>query len=88
VPIRFGRVDVLAAGTVELDGFLVGYIRETDGKQGLRVTVYAGTAAEICFAVFVELELSDVWAGRATSRRLTILPSPRLVMIYRACMRP
>ena len=53
--IRFRRVDILALRTVELDGFLVRDIGEADGEERLGVAVDSGTAAEICFAVFVHL---------------------------------
>lgn len=55
VAVRFRRVDVLAPWTVELDGFLVGYVGKTDGEQWLGVAVDSGTTAEVGFAVFLEL---------------------------------
>ncbi len=53
--IRFGRVDIFAAWTVEFHGFLVGGIGETNRKEGLGIAEYPRASPKICFAVFVEL---------------------------------
>jgi hypothetical protein len=87
VPIGLGRVDVFAAGAVELDGFLVRHVRESHGEKRLRVAVDARTSSKVCFAVFLELTISlgDI---SGNGKALTIFASPREVMIYRACIKP
>lgn len=52
---RFGRVEIFAAGAVEFDGFVVRYVRETEGKEGLAVTEYAWATTKVSFLVLFDL---------------------------------
>ena len=51
-----GRVDVLAAATVELDGLFVRDVGEADGEEGLGGAEHARAFAEVGAFVFFELE--------------------------------
>ncbi len=53
--VGFWGIDIFTSRTVEFDCFLIGDIGETDGEEGLGVTVDSRTSAEICFSVFLEL---------------------------------
>lgn len=90
---RFRTVQVFAPGTVEFDGFLVRNVGETEGEEGLTVTEDSRASSEISFLVLVDLRArgrerlnSAMIFKRLHARRyvLTILPSPRDVMMNRA----
>lgn len=55
VAARLWVIKVLAAGTPELDGLLVGDVGRADGQEGVRVAVDAGAFAEVCLLVLLEL---------------------------------
>lgn len=55
VPAGLGRIDVFAARAIELDGFLVRDVGETDGKKELSVAEDSGTFAKVAFLVFLAL---------------------------------
>ena len=48
-------VEILAATAVQFDGFLVWYVSETNGEEGLLLTEYARASSEIGAFVFLEL---------------------------------
>ena len=60
-----GRVDVLAAAAVELDGFLVRDVRQADGEEWLALTEHARASTEIGLFVLVQLS----WQGSAFGGR-------------------
>lgn len=51
----FGGVEILAAGAVKFDGFLVRNVRETEGEEGLAVAEYSRTATKVSLLVFFDL---------------------------------
>ena len=55
VPRGFGRVNVFASTTVELDECFVGDVRETDGEERLRLTENTRTSTKVCSLVFLEI---------------------------------
>lgn len=58
VPVRLGRVDVLAPRAVQFDGLLVGDVRQSDREQVLSIAVDARAAPEVALPVLVELGLA------------------------------
>ena len=63
VPVRLGRVDVLAPRAVQLDSLLVGDVCQADGEQVLSIAVDARTAPEVALPVLVELGLARCQIG-------------------------
>ena len=59
----FGRVDIFASTAIELDGFFVCNVGQTDGEEWLGLTKDAWTAPEIDFLVFLELDESNQGAS-------------------------
>lgn len=55
VPRGLGRVDVLAAAAVELDGLLVWYVGQPDGQERLLQAEDARAAPEVASFVLLEL---------------------------------
>ena len=55
VPRGFGRVNVFASTTIELDGFFVRDVGETDGEERLRLAENARTSPKVRSLVFLEL---------------------------------
>lgn len=55
VAARLWVVEVLAAGAPELDRLLVGDVGQADGQEGVRVAVDAGTFAEVCLLILLQL---------------------------------
>ena len=55
MPRGFGRVNVFASTTIELDGFFVRDVGETDGEERLRLAENARTSAKVRSLVFLEL---------------------------------
>lgn len=89
---RLGRVQVLAPRAVELDGLLVGEVRQTEGEERLAVAQDARAAAKVALLVLLDLEgrsksAAEVWMWEQRGGR-TILERPREVMMKRAWMRP
>ena len=60
----FGRVDVFAAATVELDGFLVRDVGQAHGEERLALAEHARASSEISLLVLVKLP----WQGSRVPR--------------------
>lgn len=55
VAARLWVVEILAPGTPELDGLLVGDVGQADGQEGVRVAMDAGAFAEVGLLILLEL---------------------------------
>ena len=94
-----GRVNVLAAAAVELDGFFVRDVRQADGQERLALAEHARASSEIGLSVLVQLvrgrqvtgsflQVRDLTGRLGIEVGRTILASPRAVTIQRAWMSP